>query len=50
VLKGAGGSVDIIDLPDRGIRGNSHMLMMDKNNAQVAELIQQWLAGRGLSE
>jgi len=26
------------------------MLMMDKNNAQVAELIQQWLAGRGLSE
>jgi len=50
VLKGAGGSVDIIDLPDRGIRGTSHMLMMDKNNAQVAELIQQWLAGRGLSE
>jgi pimeloyl-ACP methyl ester carboxylesterase len=50
VLKAAGGSVDIVDLPDRGIRGNSHMLMMDKNNAQIAELIQQWLVGRGLSE
>jgi pimeloyl-ACP methyl ester carboxylesterase len=50
VLKAAGGSVDIIDLPDRGIRGNSHMLMMDKNNAQIAELIQQWLVSRGLSE
>jgi pimeloyl-ACP methyl ester carboxylesterase len=50
VLKAAGGSVDIVDLPDRGMRGNSHMLMMDKNNAQIAELIQQWLVGRGLGE
>jgi pimeloyl-ACP methyl ester carboxylesterase len=50
VLKAAGGSVDILDLPDRGIRGNSHMLMMDKNNAETAALIQQWLAGKGLSE
>jgi len=24
------------------------MLMMDKNNAQVADLIQKWLADRGL--
>jgi hypothetical protein len=46
----AGGSVDIVDLPDVGIKGNSHMLMMDKNNAQTADLIQKWLIGKGLAE
>jgi len=30
------------------IRGNSHMLMMDRNNLQVAGLIQDWLAKQGL--
>ena len=40
----------IVDLPDAGIRGNSHMVMMDKNSDQVAELIQKWLAGQGLVE
>jgi pimeloyl-ACP methyl ester carboxylesterase len=50
VLTAAGGSVDIVDLPDVGIKGNSHMLMMDKNNAQTADLIQKWLIGKGLAE
>jgi pimeloyl-ACP methyl ester carboxylesterase len=50
VLKAAGGSVDVVDLPDRGMHGNSHMLMMDRNNAQSAHLIQQWLVGKGLSD
>ena len=50
VLKAAGGSVDIVDLPDVGIKGNSHMLMMDKNNEQTADLIQKWLIGKGLLE
>jgi pimeloyl-ACP methyl ester carboxylesterase len=44
----AGGKVEILDLPERGIRGNSHMLMMDRNNLQVAALIQEWLAKQGL--
>jgi len=35
-------------LPKAGIRGNSHMLMMDRNNLQVAGLIQDWLAKQGL--
>ena len=48
LIKGAGGSVDLIDLPDIGIKGNTHMLMMDKNSDQVAEVIQKWLAGKGL--
>jgi hypothetical protein len=50
VLKSAGGSVDIIDLPDVGLRGNSHMIMMDKNSDEVAGLIQRWLVGKGLSD
>jgi pimeloyl-ACP methyl ester carboxylesterase len=49
-IKAAGGTVDWINLPDIGIKGNSHMLMQDKNNAEIAEVIQKWLAGRGLTE
>ncbi len=46
-LRAAGGRPEVIDLPAVGIQGNSHMVMMDRNNAQVAALIQQWLASRG---
>jgi len=35
-------------LPERGIRGNSHMLMMDDNSDQIAALIQEWIAAKGL--
>ncbi len=38
----------MIDLPEIGIKGNSHMLMMDRNNAEIAAVIQDWLARRGL--
>jgi hypothetical protein len=44
----AGGKVEVVDLPKAGIRGNSHMLMMDKNNLEVAALIQRWLEQQGL--
>lgn len=47
-VRAAGGSVDVVDLPDRGIRGNSHMIMMDRNSDQVAQLVQDWLASKGL--
>jgi len=49
-IKAAGGSVDWINLPDIGIKGNSHMLMQDKNNAEIAAVIQKWLVAKGLSE
>ena len=42
--KAAGGKAESIYLPDRGIRGNSHMLMMDLNNLQLADMILEWLA------
>ncbi len=47
-IRAAGGKVDVINLPQIGIRGNSHMLMMDKNSDQVAGVVQDWLARRGL--
>jgi pimeloyl-ACP methyl ester carboxylesterase len=43
-IRQAGGSVRIADLPQMGIRGNGHMLIMDRNNLEVAALIQKWLA------
>jgi pimeloyl-ACP methyl ester carboxylesterase len=42
-VRAAGGSVDILDLPDLGVRGNSHMLMMETNNAEIAALVEDWL-------
>jgi hypothetical protein len=49
-IKAAGGTVDWIDLPAIGIKGNSHMLMQDKNNAEIAAVIQKWLVAKGLAE
>jgi hypothetical protein len=47
-VRAAGGRVDVINLPQAGIRGNSHMMMMEKNNLEVAGVIQKWLEERGL--
>jgi pimeloyl-ACP methyl ester carboxylesterase len=47
-VRAAGGSVDVVDLPEAGIRGNSHMMMMDRNSDAVAQVIQDWLVRRGL--
>ncbi|MGI4946127.1 MAG: esterase, partial [Janthinobacterium lividum] len=38
VARAAGTSVEVLDLPQRGIHGNSHMLMMERNNAEIALL------------
>ena len=37
-----------MSLPDMGIKGNSHMLMMDNNNDQIAGLINDWIIEKGL--
>ncbi|MEV0668728.1 hypothetical protein [Mycobacterium sp. NPDC050441] len=42
-LQAAGGDVTWIDLPARGITGNTHMSMWDDNSDQIAGLILQWL-------
>ena len=49
-IKAAGGTVDWINLPEIGIKGNSHMMMQDKNNLEIAEVIQKWLVSKGLSD
>jgi pimeloyl-ACP methyl ester carboxylesterase len=42
-IRGAGGQAQMLNPPERGIRGNSHMIMQDKNNLQIADLVLQWL-------
>ncbi len=39
----AGAKAEMLNPSDLGIRGNSHMLMLDKNNLQVADLIMGWI-------
>jgi pimeloyl-ACP methyl ester carboxylesterase len=42
-ITAAGGQAHMLDPTTRGIRGNSHMIMQDKNSLQIADLILQWL-------
>jgi hypothetical protein len=32
-----------VKLADAGIHGNGHMMMLEKNNREIAQLIAQWL-------
>jgi pimeloyl-ACP methyl ester carboxylesterase len=47
-IAAAGGKVDTFDLPKMGIKGNSHMLMMDRNSDEVAKLVNDWIGKQGL--
>jgi pimeloyl-ACP methyl ester carboxylesterase len=47
-LAAAGGVAEVLDLPAMGIAGNSHFPMMDRNSDQVAALVRDWMARRGL--
>ena len=47
-VRAVGGRADVVDLPTLGIRGNSHMMMMDRNNVEIAAFIHDWLARQGL--
>jgi len=38
---------EVVSLPARGIRGNSHMMMQDRNNADVLGIITGWLGENG---
>ena len=42
-LKKAGGDVTFMHLPEMGIHGNTHMMMLDKNNLQIADLLLDWI-------
>lgn len=47
-LVAAGSEVTWIDLPARGIAGNSHALMCDDNSDEIAALVLDWMTDRGL--
>jgi pimeloyl-ACP methyl ester carboxylesterase len=46
LLRRSGTLSDVLDLPARGIHGNSHNPMMDTNSDEVAGLVLEWLAAR----
>jgi pimeloyl-ACP methyl ester carboxylesterase len=39
----AGGDATFYLLPEHGIKGNTHMMMMDKNNLQIADILLSWI-------
>jgi pimeloyl-ACP methyl ester carboxylesterase len=47
-IREAGGVADTLDMAAEGVRGNSHMIMMDTNSDDVAGRIQAWMERRGL--
>ena len=42
-LNKAGGDAEMMHLPAMGIKGNSHMLMQDRNSDQLADLVIGWI-------
>ena len=42
-LKQAGVDVSFVKLADIGLRGNGHMMMMEKNSDAIAQVIIEWL-------
>ena len=43
-IRTAGGTTRFLLLPEAGVKGNTHLMMMDKNNLQIADLLIAWLA------
>jgi pimeloyl-ACP methyl ester carboxylesterase len=39
----AGGKAELLVLPDIGIKGNTHMLMQDDNNLDIADILLDWI-------
>jgi pimeloyl-ACP methyl ester carboxylesterase len=45
-LRTAGGQAQMLSPAEIGARGNSHMIMQDKNHLQIADLILKWMDER----
>ena len=48
-LAAAGVTADVFDLPAMDIKGNTHMMMMDRNSDDIAKLIGDWLTKQRLT-
>ncbi|WP_018651100.1 hypothetical protein [Actinobacillus capsulatus] len=44
------GDATLVHLSEIGIKGNSHFLMGEKNNEQLADLMEKWLKEKGLDK
>jgi pimeloyl-ACP methyl ester carboxylesterase len=42
-LDQAGVETDFIRLEDKGLKGNGHMMMLEKNNLKIAEILDEWI-------
>jgi pimeloyl-ACP methyl ester carboxylesterase len=49
-VNAAHGNAEMLHPPELGIHGNSHMLMQDKNNIQIADFILKWMAKNGMDK
>lgn len=47
-IKAAGGRIEVLDTKGLGIRGNSHMLMQDRNSDAIADIVMKWIDGNAL--
>ena len=47
-LKQAGVEVQWLNLPNFGFHGNGHFVFMEKNNLEIAALVEQWVPKGGL--
>ena len=44
-----GGDATLIELPKVGLHGNTHFLVSDLNNQELADLVENWLKSKGLN-
>lgn len=45
-----GGDATVVHLPEVGIKGNTHFIMSDLNNVQIADHMANWLKEKGLDK
>ena len=50
VMNKYGGHVQVVSLPDIGIKGNTHFMMADLNNEDVANAMEKWMKENGLAK
>jgi len=43
-----GGDAQLVHLPEHGIRGNTHFLMSDLNNVEIANIVSEFLQAKHL--
>jgi hypothetical protein len=45
-----GGDAELLILPEVGITGNTHFPMLDTNNVEIADLLSEFLDGKGIEK